>query len=85
MGDDAHPQEAEEAAPALRFSDHPIARFRQKKALAHFAGKWRDCMWMRCRQRKRCTGGPRGQCRRSGTPLCETAEAAFWPSAPTWR
>ena len=49
-----------------------------RKAVAHFTVDTSVCPYLKCREAKTCTGGPRGTFRRFGKPYCQVkAIAAF--------
>ena len=57
--------------PQITLPADPLARFSLLKATAHFEAAWKTCASRECRERKRCTGGPRGTFTRTGGfPLC---------------
>lgn len=46
-------------------------KFEGIRAYSYFEFAWQTCLYWRCRSQRRCAGGPRGTCRRTGgVPLC---------------
>ena len=57
--------------PPAKVTETQLGAFERAKAFTHFENCWKHCLHPECKKRRRCTGGPRGTCRKNGgVPFC---------------